>query len=232
MTRKRVNSGRDEHLWTRRKTLRAGAAVVGAARAVGIASGTQEGANETEATTTETDEGTETVGELEEGRVRAVIPEQQQYDQQVTGFWIHIGQEVDPIEAGVDDECEFVDWSNEETLAYDAFLIDRSAEPNEQQITLYLHERFDVEAGTLFIINDRTQCQSGYLGITIEQVGMDIAAIRRRDGATPTGGQGGTDGQGDGGGDGAASNGPGFGVPSGLAGAAGAGWLLRRRRDG
>jgi PGF-CTERM protein len=221
MTRKSDVSGRAERLWTRRETLRAGAAAVGAAVTVGVASGTQE-------ETTETDEGTQTVGEVEEGRVRAVIPEQQQYDQTVTGFWIHIGPEVDPVESSVDDDCEFVDWSDEETLAYDAFLIDRSAEPNEQQITLYLHERFDIEAGTLFIVNNQTQCQSGYLGITIEQVGMDIAALRRREGATPTGDQAEAGGEGDG----AAADGPGFGVVSSLAGVAGAGWLLRRRQNG
>ena len=158
----------------------------------------------------------------QDGQMRAVIPEQQQYDQTVTGFFLHIGPGVDPIESSVADQCDFVDWSDDETLAYDAQLIDRKADPEQTQITLYLHERVDVEPGALFIINDREQCPSGYLGIYLEPVGVNLAQLRSRD-FTPN-----PENQDDGGGIDAA--GPGMGVASGLAGLLGTGWLLNRRR--
>jgi len=74
-----------------------------------------------------------------------------------------------------------VDWADDETLAYDAQLIDRKSEPQQTQITLYLHERVEVEPGMLFIINDREQCESGYLGIYLEQIGVTLAQLRSRD---------------------------------------------------
>jgi len=75
-----------------------------------------------------------------------------------------------------------------------------------------------VEPGMLFIVNDREQCESGYLGIYLEQTGVNLAQLRSRD-FTPNNQDGG----------GAA--GPGMGVVSGLAGLLSAGWLLGRRRE-
>ncbi|WP_262179485.1 hypothetical protein [Haloarcula laminariae] len=192
--------------WSRRAVLRSVAVGAGALGTAGLAAGQ-----------TETDGGGD-----QGGQQRAVIPEQQQYDQTVTGFFIHIGPGVDPTEAGVADQCDFVDWADDETLAYDAQLIDRKADPEQTQITLYLHERVEVEPGALFIINNREQCRSGYLGIYLEPVGINLAQLRSRD-FTPN-----PETQDGGGGVGAA--GPGMGVASGLAGLLGTGWLLGRRR--
>ncbi|MDS0260435.1 hypothetical protein NDI56_13605 [Haloarcula sp. S1CR25-12] len=187
--------------------LRSAAAGAGAVGTVGVVAG---------------QEGTDGGGP-QGGQRRAVIPEQQQYDQTVTGFFIHIGPGVDPTEASVADNCEFVDWTNDETLAYDARLIDRKADPEETRITLYLNDRVAVEPGMLFIINDREQCQSGYLGIYLEPVGIDLAQLRSRDFTpSPAGG---------GGGGGVGAAGPGLGIASGLAGLLGAGWLFGRRRE-
>jgi|GEM_PF-2269196 len=81
-----------------------------------------------------------------------------------------------------------------------------------------------VEPGMLFIINDREQCESGYLGIYLEQTGVNLAQLRSRD-FTPN-----PENQ-DGGGGGLGAAGPGLGVASGLAGLLGGGWLLGRRRE-
>jgi len=166
---------------------------------------------------------TGTDGATQGGQQKAVIPEQQQYGQSVTGFFVHIGPGVDPTEASVADNCEFVDWANDETLAYDAQLIDRKADPEQTSITLYLNDRVEVEPGMLFIINDREQCQSGYLGIYLEQTGVNLAQLRSQD-FTPN-----PENEGDGSG-GVGAAGPGMGVASGLAGLLGAGWLLGRRQ--
>jgi len=197
-------AGGERRRWSRRAVLRS-VAGVGAVGTVGLAAGQ-----------TGTDGGTQG------GQQKAVIPEQQQYGQSVTGFFVHIGPEVDPTEASVSDQCDFVDWADDETLAYDAQLIDRKAEPQQTQITLYLHERVEVEPGMLFIVNDREQCESGYLGIYLEQTGVNLAQLRSRDFTPNPENQGG-------GSLGAA--GPGMGVLGGLAGLLGGGWLLGRRGD-
>ncbi len=203
----RAADGGEHRRWSRRAVLRSAAAGVGAVGTAGVAAGHQE-----------TDGGG-----AQGGQRRAVIPEQQQYDQTVTGFFVHIGPGVDPLESSVADNCDFVDWTDDETLAYDAQLIDRKADPEQTQITLYLNDRVDVEPGLLFIVNDREQCESGYLGLYLEPVGINLAQLRSRDFTpSPEGGDGG-------GGLGAA--GPGLGVASGLAGLLGGGWLYGRRRE-
>lgn len=212
---------------TRRSVLR----TCGAGLGLGIAAGT---AAVGSAQTDEEGEGEE--GEvLEEG----VIVNPPNIEQEVTGFWIHIGGTVDPLEASVSDQCGFVDWGDEETLAYDAMLIDRTAEPQQQSISLYLHESVDISPGTLFIINSREQCESGYVGVRLERVGMDLGTIRAAEPASPTGtvddGDGGasptdTPDGGGGGAEGPASGqGPGFGAVGALASLGGVGWLLRKR---
>ncbi|MDS0281852.1 hypothetical protein [Haloarcula onubensis] len=196
-------AGGERRRWSRRAVLRSVTAGVGVVGTAGVVAGQ-----------------TGTDGAAQGGQRKAVIPEQQQYGQSVTGFFLHIGAEVDPTEASVSDRCDFVDWADDETLAYDAQLIDRKADPETQSITLYLDERAD--PGTLFIINDREQCESGYLGIYLEQTGVNLAQLRSRD-FTPNAEN--QDGGASGGG------GPGMGVASGLAGLLGAGWLFGRRGE-
>ncbi len=202
---------------------------------------------ETDAEATETAEddagATDTEGGegviIEDGTrlVNGVIPEQQRLDQEVTGFFIQLLPEVDATRASVDDECDFVSWNDDETRAYDAQLIDKTADPEVQPITLYVHERVDVVEGMLFIVNQNVPCQSGYLGVRLEQIGMDIDTIRARGsegfGTATTADEG---GDGDANADeGGGAEGPiggagsGFGVAGALAGLTGAGWLLRQR---
>ncbi|WP_226011314.1 hypothetical protein [Halomicrobium salinisoli] len=161
----------------------------------------------------------------------AVIPAQElQFDQELVGFWIHIGETVDPLEASISDRCDFVDWGDEDTLAYDAQLIDQTAEPEQSPITLYLNQEVDISPGTLFIINENVECESGYMGVRLERVGMDLQDVRAAEPASPTGT---VDDDGEGGGaEGPVGGaGPGFGVAGALAGLTGAGWLLRKRDD-
>jgi hypothetical protein len=200
-----TDAGGERRQWHRRGLLRS-IASAGAVGAVGVAAGQ-----------------TGTDGGAQDGQLRAVIPEQQQYDGTVTGFFIHIGAEVDPLKASVADQCDLVDWADDETLAYDAQLVDRQAAPETQSITLYLHERVEVEPGTLFIVDDREQCESAYLGISLEQTGVNLAQLRSRD-FTPN-----PENQDGGGVSGGA--GPGMGVAGALAGLLGSGWLFGRRDD-
>jgi len=200
--------------WQRRTVLRSLAAGVGLAGTAGAVSGQ-----------TGTDE------ESRASITRGVIPEQQRYDNTVTGFFIHLAGEVDPIEASVSNQCDFVDWDNDATAAYDARLIDRKAEPESQQVTLYLNDATEVGAGDLFIINDREQCESAYLGIELERTGVNLAQLRARD-FTPQMGDGGGGGEANADGtDASGASGPGLGVLSGVAGLLGAGWLAGRQRE-
>lgn len=198
--------------WRRRTVLRSVAAGLGTAGTAGVASAQA---------------GTATEADGQVGMRRAVILEQPNYDQTVTGFFVQFGAEIDPIESSVDDDCEYVSWGDDETLAYDARLIDRTADPETQQITVYLHASIagDIEPGMLFIVNDRQQCESGYLGVELEHVGINLAQLRSRD-FTPTEPEGAGGGDEDGG---IGAGGPGLGVLSGLAGLCGAGWLAGRR---
>ena len=190
-------TGEERYRWRLRAVLQS-VASGGAVATVGVAAGR-----------------TGTEGDTQGGQQKAIIPEQQQYGPSVTGFFVHIGAAVDPTEASVSDRCDFVDWADDETLADDARLIDRQADPETQSMTLYLDER--VDPGTLFIINDREQCECAYLGLYLEQVGINIAQVRSRD-FTPN-----AENQDGGGGGGVGAAGPGMGVLGGLAGLLGGG---------
>ena len=216
-------AGRTDRTVTRRRVLQATAGAVGTAAVAGEAAAQSGG--------TETETGTESGGQIS-ATTLGIIPEQQNVQGSVEGFWIHVGGTVNPVEAGVADNCDLVDWGNDSTLAYDAQLIDRTAEPAQTGVTLYLPESVEVAPGTLFIVNDRERCESGYVGVELEQLGMDLNTLVARDASgggigetstatdtemvdeTTTGGSG-----------------PGLGIASALAGVAGGGWLLNRHRE-
>lgn len=140
--------------YARRTVLRSGAAAIGLGVG-GVAAGQE---------TTNSGSNITTLG---------VTLEQEQFGQGIRGFWIHVGGEVDPIQASVADQCDIVDWNDRETRAYDATLVDRTADPEQARITLYLHARVDLDPGTLFIVNDVVPCRSGYVGVSLEQIGAD-----------------------------------------------------------
>lgn len=189
-------SGATGGRYTRRRLLKSGVATVGGLAVVG--SGLA-------------------AGQSNDITTDAVIVEQDEFEQNLLGFWIHIQGEVSANDAAaIDDDCEAVDWSNDETVGYDAKLIDRTADPQSATITLYLNERVEITPGDLFIINNRQQCRSGYVGIQIERISANpgVSADSTAADETP-----------------ASGDGAGFGAISALAGALGAGWLLNRRRE-
>lgn len=190
--------------WTRRDLLRSGLAASVTLAGAGVASGQE---------TTDDD------GDI---LTPAVIGEQDEFDQSVIGFFIHVGGEVDPVDASVDDECDFASWPQDRTVAYDAEMIDRTAEPQQSAITLYLRQRVEVVPGTLFIVNNVVPCDSGYVGIRLERIGAR-PEFRDDGGATVGGGADEPDAT--------PANGPGFGILGALAGALGAGWLRHRNRS-
>jgi hypothetical protein len=194
--------------WTRRDLLRSGLATSATLAGAGLASGQE---------TTEAGDDILTP---------AVIGEQQEYDQSVVGFFIHVGGEVDPIDASVDDECDFASWPQDRTVAYDAEMIDRTAEPQQSSITLYLRQRVDVVPGTLFIVNNVVPCDSGYVGLRLERIGVETGFRGNSGAETTVAGGGGGDAPNT-----TATDGTGFGVLGALAGALGAGWLLGRDRE-
>lgn len=157
---------------------------------------------------------------------RGIVQEQEVYEQDVTGFWIHLAEELDPAPSGISNYCGFPDWTEEGSNAYDAQMIDRTADPEQQQIAIYLQEATDVAPGALFIVNESQSCEEGYVGLELERVGADLAAVWAQEPGTQTPAS-------DGGGAQPATGetGPGFGVVSGLAGLAGLGWLLGRERS-
>lgn len=165
---------------TRRSVLRSGATALGAAATSGVAlAQTDTAGNGTTTDATATDTRITTM---------AVTLEQEDVQGDLTGMWIHVGANVNPVQASIADQCDVVDWGDRDTLAYDVKLIDRRAEPYEQSITLYLPRRAEVGPGDLFIINDEVPCRSGYVGIRLEQIGarnVDVG-IKAGEGLTET----------------------------------------------
>ncbi len=204
-------SGDGGTAYSRRTVLRTGGALVGAAATGGVA-----------AAQNETGDG----GATTETRVTttAVTPEQEGVEGDLTGMWIHVGPQADPIQTSIADACDIVDWGDEDTIAYDVQLIDRRADPVERSIELYLPRRVEVGSGDLFIINDMVPCESGYVGLELEQIGArDIDA-----GVDAGGGLTETEFTEQGGGP-LGQVGPGFGWLAGAAGLLGGGWLLSQR---
>ncbi|MBV0925545.1 hypothetical protein KTS45_15165 [Halomicroarcula limicola] len=156
---------------------------------------------------------------------KAVITDGSATENDMTGFFVHVGQTTDPADAQVADSCEFADWPADETRTYDVKLIDRGRPDYEQYSrSLYVDNSTEVPPGSLFVINSQEQCTEGYVGIRLEKLGSDQLEAAVSGGArttTPSGGGGG--GGGDDGGSGAA--GPGFGVVATVAAALGYGAL-------
>jgi len=212
--------------YSRRAILRSGGAAVGTVATCGVAAAQNE-------TTTDGTEDGETASPSPIITM-AVTPEQEDVEGGLTGTWIHIGRPVEPVQASIADQCDVVDWGDEDTLTYDATLIDRRNDQYRQPIQIYLPRRAEVGGGDLFIVNDEVPCESGYVGIELEQIGARNvdAGTKPGEGITETGAD--TDTAAGGGAqepsDGA---GPGFGWIAGAAGLLGGGWLLRRgEKDG
>ena len=215
---------------SRRTVLRAGGAAVGTVATAGVA-GAQNG---TETNGTATGE-TPTDGGETESRITtmAVTLEQEDIQSDLVGMWIHISRPVEPVQASVADQCDVVDWGNQDTLTYDAKLIDRRNEVYEQSIQIYLPRRAEVGGGDLVIINDEVSCQSGYVGIELEQIGARNvdAGIKPGEGLTETGAETGAEAAG-GAQEPTGGAGPGFGLLAAVGGLLGAGRLLKRNDEG
>ncbi|MDG5776801.1 hypothetical protein VB773_22855 [Haloarculaceae archaeon H-GB2-1] len=151
-----------------------------------------------------------------------VVPSLEQWGTDISGFFIHVGGPIDPVEAQVSDQCAFADWSPEQTVQYDSTLINRIDDAHASvELPLYVPDRVPINPGTLFVVNRVHQCESGYVGIELERIGADFvvsdeqlsAGQQAQDGNTSSG------------------FGDGFGLLSALAGLTGGSALLRRHRQ-
>ncbi|WP_415379166.1 PGF-CTERM sorting domain-containing protein [Halosimplex sp. TS25] len=165
----------------------------------------------------------------------AAIPEVTRWENDnIAGFMIHVGGSTSPAQVRIAEDCDVPGsdtWPPDTMLAYEVHLINRKTEgtPEEEETTLYIGDSAEVAPGTLYIINRFNRCGSGFVGVTLEQIGRsDIEVDGEADGGAG-GGQAtvATTEPGDGGGFG--SSGPGFGALAALAGLAGGGALLRWR---
>ncbi|MCU4801849.1 hypothetical protein OB920_15830 [Halobacteria archaeon HArc-gm2] len=203
--------------YSRRTVLRVGGAAAGTLAASGVAAAQNEtGADGTEAS--ETPSRVTTTG---------VTLEQENIEGDLVGMWIHVGRPVEPIQASIADQCDVVDWGDEDTLTYDVTLFDRRADQYEQRTQLYLPRRAEIGGGDLFIVNDEIPCESGYVAVELEQIGARNvdAGTKPGEGITETGAgtEAGGAAQGPSGG-----AGPGFGLFAAAGGLLGGGWLLNR----
>jgi len=159
----------------------------------------------------------------------AAIPRPAQWgdDTNFAGFMIHVGGSLSPEQERVAADCELISsdtWPPDEMLAYDAQLINRKDDSTEQaETTLYIGEAADVTPGKLYIVNRFNRCDSDFLGVSLEQIGLsevnvDVEADERPNAETTGVSEGGS-----------GAFGPGFGLVASLAGLLGGGALLRRR---
>jgi hypothetical protein len=211
---------------SRRTVLRTGGAAVGALATGGVAAAQNETTEETATNGTPGDETASPSPII----TMAVTLEQEDVEGDLTGMWIHVSRPVEPVQASIADQCDVVDWGDQDTLTYDATLIDRRNDDYQQPIQIYFPRSAEVGGGDLFIVNDTTPCESGYIGVELEQIGARNvdAGTKPGEGITETGTEtdvaGGAQEPSD-------SAGPGFGLPAAAAGLLGGGWLLNRGRE-
>lgn len=159
-----------------------------------------------------------------------VVPSPERWaDENLAGFLIHVGPEPSPESPATPPECEFEDWPPGEISRYNATLVNRKQDDTpEEDTTLFVDADVTVAPGQLYLISSFGRCESRYVGLALEQIGRTDVA----------GGEGGpvvdveedeqpnTETA-----DGTGVVGPGFGTLTALAGAAGlGGWLAKRRR--
>lgn len=203
--------------YSRRSVLRTSVATLGAVGGVGGVASAQE--------------ETETPGEAPRTTNKAVLLELEEFED-LTGFFIHVEGRPSPIEASVADACDFVNWENENTSAYDVVVLDRSqADVPQTRTTLYLHESKEVPPGALWVINRQEPCEGGYIGTWIEQIGATELEAALSGDVSPTETEAGVANGDEGGEILFDAAGPGFGVVAGAAGMLGGGWLLSRDRE-
>lgn len=161
----------------------------------------------------------------------AAIPEPTKWSEgtNFAGFMIHVGGSLSPEQERVATDCDVVGsdtWPPDEMLAYDARLINRKDESTEQaETTLYIGESADVTAGKLYIINRFNRCDSDFLGVTLEQIGLSEVNVNVEEDERPNAATTAADDGGSG------AFGPGFGPVATVAALLGGGALLRRRND-
>lgn len=96
-------------------------------------------------------------------------------EQSLAGFFVHVSDRVNPLQAQVSDQCGAVDWDPQATLQYDSTLINRQEERHTSyQVPLYVPDRIDLRGGELFVVNNEQPCQSAYVGLQLEQIGAQF----------------------------------------------------------
>lgn len=128
---------------------------------------------------------------------------------QITGY----DREVETTGVG---SCGFLD-ADAEVAGFDAHIIDRISDDNRSaEATVFAADGNDtVSPGKLFVVNDQTQCEGGYVALSLEEIGASSIDVRTTEGNGGTG-----------------EPIPGFGIGAGLVGLGAAALGLARRTDG
>lgn len=138
---------------------------------------------------------------------RALIIPPDNWDEAVgtlDGAFVHAGGEVSPAEAAGSDRCDYADWPDDTSRAYDVMVISREElRETVQPTTLYVPNEFDVPPGGLYIIERVEPCPSAYRGIYIRQLGIKNLSLE--EGGTGDGADDADDGT-------SGTGSPGFGV--------------------
>lgn len=111
-------------------------------------------------------------GDEEESVTRRVlIPRVEEFEDNFVGQWVALNATAD-IDEEVADECEYANWSSDETQAYEGQLLDRrSEEPIAIDIPVFTNgTKAELEVHSVFIINRVHDCSSDYVGVDLEWV--------------------------------------------------------------
>ncbi len=135
---------------------------------------------------------------------QVVIPRVDEFEDNYVGQWLAVKEmtdaDADPVE-----DCEFAEWSADQTQAYRGQLLDRRTEvPVVVDVNVLADgTKSQLEDDTAFIVNDAVACTDEYVGLAVESVPRR-AVVGEPIGPTVTE----SDGQ------------PGMGVVAGVAGVA------------
>lgn len=108
---------------------------------------------------------------------RFITPRVDRFEDNYEGQWLQVTDPVDETTEVVDD-CEFANWSSDETQAYDALLLDRrTGSEAAVQITAYANgTKTDLRESSVFIINDTDDCDEEFIGLDVEWVPLQAVS--------------------------------------------------------
>lgn len=102
-----------------------------------------------------------------------VVPEVEPFDGNLVGQFVIINFPTDEdVSPSVVSDCEFPDWSAEQTKLYEGMLLDRlRTSPQYVRVDVYMNaNQPTVRAGAPFVISDRSSCPGDFAGVSAQSV--------------------------------------------------------------